>query len=99
MKHKFHPDAAKEYGDATRWYADRDLQLAFRFIEAVEETISRVVDAPTRWRVIEEDVRRCLTRVFPYAVHYTIESDFILVVAVSHCSREPGYWRDRITKP
>jgi toxin ParE1/3/4 len=49
-----------------------------------------------RWRVIEEDVRRCLTRVFPYAVLYTIETDFILIVAVMHCSREPGYWKSRV---
>ena len=49
-----------------------------------------------RWRAIEEDVRRCLTRVFPYAVLYTIEADFILIVAVMHCSREPGYWKSRV---
>lgn len=40
---------------------------------------------------MDEDVRRCLTHVFPYGVLYTIEADFILVVAVMHCSREPGY--------
>ena len=65
---------------------------------AVEDAISRVVEAPMRWRVIEEDVRRCLTRVFLYGVLYTIEADFILIVAVMHCSREPGYWKGRVGK-
>jgi len=26
---------------------------------------------------------------------YTIEQDCILILAVMHCSREPGYWKSR----
>jgi len=48
MRYEFHPEALEEYGEATRWYLDRDLGLAFRFIDAVEEAISRVVETPTR---------------------------------------------------
>jgi hypothetical protein len=29
-------------------------------------------------------------------VLYTVEADFILIVAVMHSSREPGYWKRRI---
>jgi toxin ParE1/3/4 len=35
---------------------------------SVEDAIHRVVESPQRWRVIDEDIRRCLTHVFPYAV-------------------------------
>ena len=59
-------------------------------------TIARVVVTPDRWRILEEDVRRCLVRVFPYAVLYTIETDYILILAVMHGKREPGYWRHRL---
>lgn len=38
-------------------------------------------------------MRRCLTRVFPYGVLYSIEEDSVLILAVMHCSREPGYKR------
>jgi len=96
MRYEFHQEALEEYNEATRWYADRDLKLAFRFIDAVEEAVSRVVENPTRSRAFEDDVRRCLTHVFPYAVLYTIEGDFVLIVAVIHCSREPGYWKSRM---
>ena len=71
-------------------------RVALRFIASVEDAISRVLDAPTRWRVNDEDVRRCLIRVFPYAVLFTIEAAFLLIVAVMHCSREPNYWRLRV---
>jgi plasmid stabilization system protein ParE len=69
--------------------------VAERFIAAVEDALERILHSPTRWRIMDEDVRRCLTRFFPYGVLYTIEADFILVVAVMHCSREPGYWKAR----
>lgn len=62
---------------------------------AVERVIELIVEAPQRWPIIEEDVRRCLTRVFPYAVLYSVEVDYILILAVMHSHREPGYWRDR----
>jgi len=45
---------------------------------------------------MEEDVCRFLTKIFPYAVLYTIERDYILIAAVMHCHREPGYWHHRI---
>ena len=96
MKYEFHPEALEEYRQAALWYAQREPEIALRFIASVEDAISRVLDAPTRWRVIDEDVRRCLIRVFPYAVLYTIEADFLLIVAIMHCSREPNYWKLRV---
>ena len=95
MRHEFHPEAYAEYEAAARYYAERDPELAARFIAAVEDAIERICDAPARWRGIDEDVRRCLTHVFPYGVLYTIENEFVLIVGVMHCSREPGYWKTR----
>jgi plasmid stabilization system protein ParE len=96
MNWDFHPEAFEEYESSAHYYAEKDPELALRFIESIENAIGRIVEAPTRWRVIEEDVRRCIAHVFPYGVLYTIEADFILIVAVMHFSREPGYWRQRI---
>jgi toxin ParE1/3/4 len=99
MRYEFHPEALKEYHQAAIWYAEREPALALQFIAAVEDSIQRVVEAPKRWRVIDEDVRRCLTHVFPYAILYTIEADYLLIVAVMHCSREPRYWKERVDEP
>lgn len=95
MRHEFHPDAYAEYEEAARYYAQRGTELAERFIAAVEDAVARIGESPTRWRTIDEDIRRCLTHIFPYGVLYTIESDFILIVAVMHCGRKPGYWQAR----
>jgi len=45
---------------------------------------------------LEDDVRRCLVRVFPYSILYTVEPDFILIVAVMHGKRQLGYRRYRL---
>lgn len=98
MRFEFHPDALVEYEDAARFYAGCQIGLELRFISSVEHVIHLIVEKPERWPELDEDIRRCLTRVFPYAVLYSIESDFVLIIAVMHSHREPGYWRKRIVK-
>jgi hypothetical protein len=34
-------------------------------------------------------------RVFPFGILYSIEPAFILILAVAHLAREPGYWASR----
>ncbi len=95
MNYEFHPDALEEYNAAGFYYAHKEPGLDLRFIIAVENAIKRILDDPLRYRIFDKDVRRCLTRTFPYAILYTIEDDSILVIAVAHLSREPGYWKRR----
>lgn len=95
MRVEFHPEALAEFRAAAEYYEQQQTGLGERFANAVEMAVAHVVAAPTSWRVIEDDIRRCLTKVFPYAVLYSIELDHVLVVAVMHCRREPGYWRNR----
>lgn len=94
MKYVFHPEALTEYAEAVQYYARR-AEVAQAFIDAVEDAVYQIRESPTRWRVVDEDVRRCLTRKFPYGILYTIEQDYVLILAVMHCSREPGYWKNR----
>ena len=96
MRYEFHPEALDEYNEAGCRYARQQPGLDLRFIVRVEEAIELILENPYRWRAFDEDVRRCLTRVFPYGILYTIEPEFVLIVAVAHCSREPGYWKHRI---
>jgi len=95
MKYVFHPEALTEYAKAVQYYAAQRTEVAQAFINAVEDAVYQIRESPYRWKVIDEDVRRCLTRKFPYGILYTIEQDYILILAVMHCSREPGYWKSR----
>jgi len=96
MKFVFHPEALFELEAATDFFADRQKGLEIRFIDAVYSAIHRSCDAPERWRRFDGDIRRLLVHVFPYAVLYSIEDEFLYIIAVMHCNREPGYWHKRI---
>lgn len=97
MKIEFHPEALLEFEKAVGFYKQRGRMLGQRFAYEVRAVIARIDATPDRWLVLEQDVRLCRARVFPYAVLYTIEPDFILIVAIAHNKRRPGYWRDRLT--
>ena len=96
MRIEFHPEALAEFTDSAQYYASRQENLGHRFISAVEVVLDRIQQNPHVGRVIEEDIRRSLTHVFPYAVLYSLERDYLLIIAVMHCHREPGYWRHRV---
>ncbi|MBI3478736.1 MAG: type II toxin-antitoxin system RelE/ParE family toxin [Nitrosomonadales bacterium] len=87
MRFEFHPDALDEYEDAARYYTGCQVGLELRFIAAVEHVIQQIIEAPERWPVLEDDIRRCLARVFPYAVLYSHETDYVLIIAVMHSHR------------
>ena len=96
MRFEFHPEARLEFLDAVSYYESRQSGLGARFIQSMNAAIAGINENPEAWAEIEQDVRRKLTRVFPYALLYTIEPGNILIVAVMHCHKEPGYWRSRL---
>lgn len=96
MIFSFHPAAQAEFRKATLYYFEKSPSLASAFYSEIESAIEGIVKAPYLYRKIDEDVRRCLTKRFPYAILYTIEDHYILILAVMHCSREPSYWKHRI---
>ena len=73
MTYEFHPEALVELQQTAHYYDACEAGLGIRFIDSVEETLARILEAPTRLRIIEDDVRRCLTHVFPHGILYTIE--------------------------
>lgn len=95
MRYVFHPEALNEYAEAVQYYTEQRVEVAQAFINAIEDTVYRIRESPASYAAIDEDVRRCMARKFPYGVLYTIEQDYILILAVMHCSREPGYWKSR----
>lgn len=99
MRLEFHPEALAEYEFAVTHYEQRQVGLGARFVSSVDSSLQSILDAPLTWPILVEDVRRRLARVFPYAILYAIEPDYVLVLAVMHCHQQPGYWRSRVAEP
>lgn len=97
MRCAFHPDARLEYREAAAFYEARQVGLGAAFTREIETATEQVLETPERFRFVEQDVRRCLTRTFPYGILYTLERDLVLIVAIAHGSRKPGYWQERVS--
>lgn len=96
MTLRFHPQALAEFKDAARYYETRQPGLGARFYTSIETALQKIAEAPLLWPTLDQDVRRCLTRIFPYAILYTVEPEYVLIVAVMHCHQKPDYWRNRV---
>jgi plasmid stabilization system protein ParE len=67
-----------------------------RFFAEYSAAIAKIEQLPNAWRRLDDTGTRCfhLNR-FPYGIVYRVDGDDIMIVAVAHESRKPGYWRDR----
>ena len=77
MTHVFHSAAALELEEAVRYHKQRGSDLGRRFAREVRATVAQIVADPWRWRVVEDAVRRCGVRVFPYSVLYSTDDDCV----------------------
>lgn len=55
-----------------------------------------IADFPLVGVELRPGVRRRILRRFPYSILYTLDNDVVLVIAVAHQRRRPGYWRRRV---
>jgi hypothetical protein len=78
MKFEFHPEPRLEFLDTVRYYESCQSGLGEHFIQSMDAAIAGINENPEAWAEMEQDVRRKLTRIFPYAVLYTIEPEYIL---------------------
>jgi toxin ParE1/3/4 len=70
----------------------------FQFLDQADRAVASIVEAPERWRIIEEGVRGYLMMRFPYAIYYRDYPDRLHILAFKHHSRRPDYWRYRISE-
>lgn len=82
--------------DAVQFYESRQCGSGGEFLNEIEGSIESILRNPKQHGVLEGDVRIARTRRFPYGLLFTIEPDGILVVAVMHLHRNPGYWKQRV---
>ena len=87
--------ARAEIAAAFDWYLERSPAAAGRFLEAVDEALRLIEEAPERHPIIRGRLRRVLLRRFPYAIYYKVYQSTITVVGVIHGHRHPDTWLRR----
>lgn len=91
-----HPLAQDEYEMAVRWYQSRNRRAGERLARAIERLLVEIGRHPERYSWYDDEHREAPVAHYPYNLVYKVlESGSVLVVAVAHSSREPGFWQGR----
>ena len=91
-------EAEADITKAALWYDKREKGLGWDFTIEVRSAIQRAMELPfsqIRLR-IEPEVRRILTRRFPYRIFYIVRNDANFVFAVLHGARSNRRWTKRL---
>jgi plasmid stabilization system protein ParE len=91
------PQAEADLTEAFKWYEERRNGLGFEFLTEARSILRIIGENPLRHPVIYRNVRRALTRKFPYKIFYLFEADKVEVVGVIHAKRHPQIWRQRVS--
>jgi len=92
---EFLEEAEIELFEAAAWYESKETGLGKRFRYEVAHVLDRIVEDPMLWRERPNGYRRVNCPVFPYYIPFFIRRDKIIIAAVAHEHRKPGYWKSR----
>jgi plasmid stabilization system protein ParE len=93
---EFHPEALAELERAKVWYDRQGARLGESFLHEITTAISRIRETPNTWPEYQRGTRRFLVHGFPFAIINRQQAGGLLVVAVMHLKRRPGYRQLRL---
>ena len=92
---RFHPNAESEMIEVAAYYESQQPDLGRRFLASIQDAANHIGLNPRLYSIVELDVRRCITKTFPFGVLFRERDDSIIIMAVMHLHRDPGYWKGR----
>ncbi len=80
------------------WYEEQKTGLGFEFLEEFDKLANKILNNPYFASIILDDARAATPKRFPYDIIYRIDATLneIRIIAISHQSRRPGWFRNRI---
>jgi len=93
--------AARELQEAAAWYEAESPGAGTRLLEAFENALSVLREQPIPVAAVSGEAgrlgaRRLLLHRFPFDLIVIHEQAELVVLAVAHQSRCPGYWVERL---
>jgi plasmid stabilization system protein ParE len=92
---RFVVPARNEFLAEVAYYAAAEPGLGERFARAVEEAVALATDFPNAGFLAPANTRRVVVSGFPFSIYYRVEADGIVIFAIAHHARRPGYWVSR----
>jgi plasmid stabilization system protein ParE len=94
VNYSFHHEAEAEFELAVEFYEECEPGLGEAFSEEIIAAIERILRFPESWPKYTHRSRRCLCNRFPFSLVYRVQKNEIMIYAVMHQKRKPGYWKD-----
>ena len=96
MEIRLHPAARQELFDAAAWYAAQaGPRVAQDFVADYDQTRLRLAENPRIGSPSPAQTRKHMLRRFPFVLIYRPVEGGLVIVAVAHKRRRPGYWKGR----
>lgn len=90
-------EAEQEFDAAVSWYTEHaSREWGHRFLSAVRDAFDTIQANPDRFNFHRLGTRHFRLKQFPYDIHYLVELDRIVIIAVFHRHRDDRNLHDRL---
>jgi ParE-like toxin of type II ParDE toxin-antitoxin system len=96
--YRFLSPAEDEMAEASLFYDAASSGLGNDFLDDVQQAIDRLCEYPQAGGAVASNLKRLLLHRFPFSIIYSVEADVILIIAIAHHGRRPGYWQSRVDR-
>lgn len=93
---RFLKPAEAEIDETIAYFDEQREGLGDRFEQDLSDTVGMLTEYPLTGKSLSKLVRKFPLHTFRYNVIYVLDGDEIVIVAVAHHRRRPGYWRGRL---
>ena len=90
-----HDAALAELEEALGWYSRISVELSEEIGRKFLDGLYAIQQNPLQNPELQGGFRKLNLERFPYKLVYKIFTDEILIVAIAHHKRRPGYWEKR----
>lgn len=81
------PETKKGFKEARNWYGKISIKLMNRFSDAVRKSFDEIKRNPKAYSIRYSDIRIAHPESFPYSIHFYINAETIIIVAILHNKR------------
>ena len=98
MRARFLRPAEIEVVETVAYLDQQRERLGDRFEQDLIEALAVITADPNRGKPLSRLVRKFRLRKFRYNVIYVVDEEEVIIVAVAHDRRRPGYWTPRLAQ-
>jgi len=91
-------EAEEDIAEAATWYERQQVGLGNDFLAEFESAVARISANPFQYPCLRRkpEVRRVLTKRFPYRVFFILRESDVIVFRVLHAARHDREWKSNV---